>query len=166
MRKVIAAATVFALVALALAGVAWAGHAAYDESGESDTTVTNETVTADIDNWTAVDAPDYVLSFDDSVTAYNSSGAELTEGTDYEWNATDGTIKYLGGSSSVSDGEDTSVTYTYTAKTETSRQMKGILTLAYRGLPYLLFLAVGFFAIAVVAVVGQLLGARTGRVGR
>ena len=77
-------------------------------------TVTNETVTQDVGNWTAVDAADKegVKGFLDNEVVYNSSDTELTEGTDYEWNETDGTIKFLS-TASTTDGNNANITYTY-----------------------------------------------------
>lgn len=77
-------------------------------------TVTNETVTQDVGNYTAVSAAgdEGVKGFLDDEVVYNSSDVQLTEGTDYEWNETDGTIKFLS-TTDTTDGANANITYTY-----------------------------------------------------
>jgi len=80
-------------------------------------TVDNETVTADVGNYTGLDGY-YIQEDSEVVYGYNDTAGSyetLTEGTDYEMNYDAGQVKFLSGSSIVEDGEDVRVTYDYEA---------------------------------------------------
>lgn len=73
------------------------------------TEVTAENWTVDVDNWVELENDDLV---DGSVTVNNSTDVEMTEGTDYEINYTDGTIKALSGGD-LTDGNTATIDYNY-----------------------------------------------------
>lgn len=161
MNKLVGATVAFALVVLTLTGMVWAASAAYDDAGEETTTVTNESITADVGNWTEVNAPDYALEFKDDETVYNSSDVELVENTDYEWNTTNGSVKFLN-TQNVSDGESMRITYNYTAKVPVARTIKGSTTLLFPALAMLTLLSVGMVAVAIGADLSGLFGRNGG----
>lgn len=76
-----------------------------------DVTVTNESVT--VQHGTYVELGGYDID-PSSETVYNSSGATMTEGSDYEMAYGNGSIKALS-SGSLGDGSTANVTYTYAA---------------------------------------------------
>lgn len=75
-----------------------------------------DNVSADVGNYVELDGYDITANF----SAYNDSGTELTEGTDYELNKSDGTILIKSGSSNVADGESVGAVYEYQASSSTT----------------------------------------------
>jgi hypothetical protein len=94
-------------------------------------TVTNESITVNHGEYVAVDNASVATDFSQNVTVYNSSGSELTEGTDYEWAATNGSVKFLA-AGSTTDGNTANITYTYTAHTENVRTVTGTVSSAFQ----------------------------------
>lgn len=94
------------------------------EDAEEHVIVTNESFVQDVGNWTPVDAADEagLIRFNDTVTVYNSSGSELTEGTDYEWAPANGSV-LISDTASTTDGASASVTYEYDRRPEQSTAM-------------------------------------------
>ena len=107
-----------------------------------DFSVTNESVTVDFSNATPVDSTDVAVSFNDSVTVYNSSDTELTNGTDYEWHPGNGSVSWFDTPNLV-DGETATISYTHQAPSEGSRELGGVLSTAFRGGALLLLLFAG-----------------------
>lgn len=123
------------VIALLLPGI----NLAFSESLEENN-VEAETVTLEFEEQVPVSAADYATSFDEDVTVADSgTGSELTEGEDYEWNSSDGTITALDESY---DNEDVDIDYTYHAPTETTRDIEGLLAWVTPLLTYGLFLLV------------------------
>lgn len=87
--------------------------------------VTNETVTAQ--TGTFVDLERYQL-VDGSETVYNSSGVEMTRGTDYEIDYGDGRIKALSGGD-ISDGSEIQVSYQWRQTTGTTSTVLDLIPL-------------------------------------
>lgn len=80
-------------------------------------TVQNETVTADVGNFTDLEGYQIVKD-SETVYGYNDSSGSFekaTEGTDYEMDYDGGKIKALNGSTLIDDGEDVKVTYDWKA---------------------------------------------------
>lgn len=73
--------------------------------------VQNETVTANVGNYTTLDG--YYIQ-ENSETVYNSTGATMSEGTDYELNYDEGSIKALSGGD-IADGSEINATYDWEA---------------------------------------------------
>lgn len=158
LRPIVSGAFVIALLLLVGIGVAWSAGAAYQDTPEEVHTTENETIVVDYQNKTAVDAPDYALTFYDNESVYNSSGAELVEGTDYTWNTSTGEVTWKN-TSSTSDGENATITYSYDAKIANARAMRDVIALPIRlALPAAILVAlvvsVAGLAIALVTLSG------------
>lgn len=82
-------------------------------------------VSADVGNYQEIEGYDVVTS---NFTA-TDDGTTLTEGTDYELNETEGTIKFLSGSSTVNDSESVNLSYSYQATDGTTDTITGLLPL-------------------------------------
>jgi len=80
-------------------------------------------VDADTGNYQEIEGYDIDTS---NITATDSGGTTLTQGTDYELNATDGTIKFLSGGS-VSSGDQVDLDYSYQATDGTTTTITGLL---------------------------------------
>jgi hypothetical protein len=158
-RPLVTGALLLAIVLVFAIGASWAVGAAYSDTPDATETVTNESLTAQIDTWQQVDSPNYTRSFYDNETVYNSSGAALTEGSDYEWLTSNGSV-YFNSSGSVSSGDDVTISYAYTAPPETARQLKSVIKLPIQvlfpfGALIIVALAVAGFAIAIRNWVGS-----------
>ncbi len=81
------------------------------------TTVTNETFTTSEGSFVALEN-DYLV--EGSEVVYNSTGAEMTKGDDYEMDYEDGEIKDLT-SGDLSDSSEAEVTYDYEHRWEASQ---------------------------------------------
>lgn len=110
MKTVVGVALAVTIAAILLGPIVTAVN---DNTGVQ--TVENETVTADIGNYTSLDgwqideSSEVVYGYNDTSASYE----QLTEGTDYEMDYEAGQIKALSGSTIVDDGEDMKVTYDY-----------------------------------------------------
>lgn len=152
LRAFVTGVLLFAVVLVAVMGIAWAVGAQYESAPETTYTVTGETVVADTGNWTAVDAPDYAQSFYDNETVRDPDDATIQEGTDYEWNTSTGEI-YWYNTSSVSDGDQMSVDYAYSAKSEQARTARKILAV-----PIEIILPAGVLIVLAMATAGLAAG--------
>lgn len=93
------------------------------------TTVTNESVTVDYGNSTQVDET-WGENYLENETVYNSNGAELTEGTDYEWYTSNQSV-YWYNTSNTTDGANASITYSFEHKPDAARQSIGTIGSAF-----------------------------------
>lgn len=134
---------------LVVVGLPLGLNTAASDSGQLEV-VENETVTVDYDSDIDL-GPDHAYNFSDTVEVRNSSDAVLEEGTDYEWNATDGTLRFLN-SSATSEGESATVTYEYQAQTAETRTVGTTLS------PFAQFLGMLFFVVVVVGTAALTLG--------
>lgn len=132
LRAYVTGIVVFAVVLVAALGIMWAVGAEYDRAPEQAETVNDEPIVVDKGNWTATDHPDYALSFYDNETVRNSSGSQLSEGTDYEWNTTNGSVYWYESSTDVTDGEEASITYSYAAKRPGTRRVMSVVSIPVR----------------------------------
>jgi len=155
LRAFVTGVLLFAVILVAVLGIAWAVGAQYQQAPETTTNVTDEDVVADVGNWTAVDAPEHARSFGDDEVITNSSGTQLDEGSDYDWNASTGEI-YWYDTSSVSDGETMQADYSYTSKTEEARTARQVLSV-----PIEIILPAGVLIVVAMAVAGLVAGAYT-----
>jgi len=142
-----------------------AGFAAYQVASQSqdaaavtNTTVENESLVQQVGIWQLTDKAEseFTQSFSNHTTVYNNSSAELVRGTDYEWNATDGTIKFLS-SPNTTDGENATITYEVTENTEAVQNTDGVIDsiLTITGNPGII--AAGFgFVVLLLAFAGIL----------
>lgn len=114
------AVALLAIVAIVLGFGLVAVSATYGDTYEH-VEVQDEAVSQDVGNWTAVDAADEALAFDDAVTVRNSTGATLVEGQDYEW-AANGSISFLT-SPNTTDGATATIDYGYDRRPEQATTM-------------------------------------------
>ena len=135
-----AAAMLFVGIFVVIAGasVAWADAPTHEE------TVLNESVTADHGTTVQVDpASDVAWSGAlDNETVRDSTGSELDEGTDYEWNPENGTVTFLS-SGSTADGESATVSYTWLSKSENAVNWYGPIAALVNVLPIFALVAGG-----------------------
>lgn len=103
-------------------------------------TVENESVTVNYSEPSQVDPALEPLGFEPNATVFNSSGAELVNGTDYEWRPTNGTIAWFN-TTSTTDGESASVTYEYHARSQRTRDINGVMFVLGKALPFLVIIA-------------------------
>lgn len=163
LRPIAYGVLVFAVVLAMIGGITWAAGAEYRDAPEVNNTVTNESVTADPGNTTTVDAPSYALRYQDNETITNSTGTQLQEGTDYEWNTSTGEITWFN-TDSVSDGEQMTVDYTYVSKSETSRSIETVISIPIEiVLPWGLLLVTGMAVVGMAVGIGGLSSRSSGR---
>jgi len=110
-------------------------NAAYSDSG-AQSTVENESITVDYSQSVAVDED--ADEYGDDPTVRNSNGTILTAGTDYEWDATNGSVTWYN-TSETTDGETAAITYETTDRSEATKASKNILTVLGGGIWVVLF---------------------------
>lgn len=91
--------------------------------------VTNESITADVGNFTELQGYD-IDSGTVTVYGYNESSSSFetaSAGTDYEINLGPGELKALSGSSLIDDGEEVKVTYDYQASGSIATTVVGFI---------------------------------------
>lgn len=138
----------FALLFLGL-GLLFAGANVGYQQAVTDFNETNESITVDYSQTVQVDQTGDAFSYNDTVTVYNSSDAELVEGDDYTWYASNGSVAWFD-TANTTDGEQASISYDYTAPPESNRAMGGVLKAVGIGLTMLLVLLVGQWIFDVV----------------
>lgn len=138
--------TVIGLVILASMGV-MAFQTTLENAGENEIEV-NETFTPSIGS--AVELDNSKLNgayYDEDVTVYNSSDDLMTEGTDYEWYTSNGTIEALSGAG-LADGGDGNITYSWQQTTEEQRTFAAMLAQIPNFIGYALPLGILFMFLA------------------
>jgi hypothetical protein len=98
------------------------GGAGLSEAGTADETVQNESIIINYSQPTSVSTANdrYTQGYNDTVTVYNSSGTELTAGTDYDWNASAGAVTWYN-TSQTTEGNTAEITYQYSQNVESVR---------------------------------------------
>lgn len=98
-------------------------------------TVDNESLTMSLpDGTSTVEGDDLAVTFLDNETITNDdSGQTLSEGTDYEWDTSNGTITWLD-SGKTSDGANASIDYAYNGHTQETEDLAAVLQQAGFGL--------------------------------
>lgn len=159
-RRYVIPIVLFVLVASVAFGTIVMADTASDSAARDAATVTNESISQQVGVWqfSKQALEESTAGFNESVTAYNSNGAELTKGVDYEWNATDGTITYYN-TQNVTDGATGSLSYTYFENTQEVQALSQIID------PIVLFvsqspllvggLALGIILLAAVAILAK-----------
>jgi hypothetical protein len=143
LRPIVSGVVLLGVLLVGIVGVSWAVGASYADAPEVDQTVTNESLTADPGTWQATDATGSAWTVYDNETVYDSGGAELVEGTDYEWSTTNASVKFLS-SGSVTSGESVTISYAYTTKTRDARALKGVFALPIRyAMPFAILIVAG-----------------------
>lgn len=143
--------TVAVIVIGAFAVLAVAG-AGYQNTPTPQQSVTNESIIVEYDAWQQVDAAQddaFVKSFDNE-TVRNSTGATLTEGTDYEYNASDGTIIFLS-TSSTTEGNTGEIDYDHVSHTDETQRWHDVIAPIVRRFPVLILVAPVVFVVGILA---------------
>lgn len=111
------------IVGLFAAGAAFAGA----------TTVYSNTddVTVDYSTDVEVTPERNATSFLDNETVTNSTGAQLVEGTDYDWNTSTGAITFYN-TTATTDGNTATASYEYNAYSDRTLAMKGVISTLFR----------------------------------
>lgn len=127
-RRYVIAILVFVIFVAAAFTMMIVADLSEDSAAQVADNVTNESINQQVDLWQFVNKAieDDTAGFNESVTVYNSSDVELEEGVDYEWNATDGTIKYHN-TAKVNDGETGNISYTYFRNTQEVSELSKVI---------------------------------------
>jgi hypothetical protein len=155
------------IVFVAVVGIAFAtltiADAARNDGARVADSVDNESIVQEVGLWqfTNQALDDDTAGFNETVTVYNSSGDELTRGTDYEWNATDGSITYFN-TANVTDGLTGNISYAYFRNTQPVNELAQIVApvVALVSWSPLLVggLALAMILLAAAALVGRYMG--------
>ena len=171
-RHIVVAIAVF--VTFAVGGVAAysVADAGQDAAAQESATVEDEEIVQQTGVWQFVDkaTEDFTTGFsDENVTVRNQDGQELTRGEDYEWNATDGTIKFID-TENVEHGETGSIDYDYRQNTEEVQGLLTVLSSMISGLGLVAVFAGGIALVVLLIAFGALIakvfgndGVSTGR---
>lgn len=113
------------ILVIATVGV-YATQAALEDAGD-DILVQNETIKPTAGSVTTLDDSNRDGAYyNDNVTVRDENDTIVDRGSDYEWFATNGTVKPLTGGELDGDG-NASVTYGYAQTTQAQRGMAGLL---------------------------------------
>lgn len=97
------------------------------DAARTNTTVENESIVVQYDIYQLTDKAEskYTLQFqNDSVAVSNQSGATLNRGTDYKWNNTDGTIKFIN-TTATNETNNATISYNVTENNEAVQRIGG-----------------------------------------
>lgn len=118
----------FGLFVIAIVGVAMLQSGLI--TGGDDITNVNESWTPNAGSVTQLDDSELDNAYyDNETTVYNTSGTdavEMTEGTDYEWIETNGTVKALTGGG-LDGASEATITYSYQLTTDEEERIAGML---------------------------------------
>lgn len=143
---------VIALIVLVIiGGVAVYGTQATLEDAGDDLIVQNETFTPDAGNVTTLEySSQNGAYYDDDVTVYDENDSVMSNGTDYEWYASNGTIRTLTGGGLANDST-AKITYEYQQTTQQQRNFTGLLSLIPQGIAALVILVPLVFLLTVLS---------------
>jgi len=128
LRTFAVVAVVFTIMTAGAFAAFQIANASEDAAARDLKTQTNESLTQTVGVYQLVDKATQgsTVSFNDTVTVYNNTSTQLTEGVDYEWNGTDGSIQFLS-SANTTDGENATITYQYGELTDTAQDIGGVV---------------------------------------
>lgn len=112
-------------------------------------TADNESITVDYDNGTSVYTPADAVNVSETVTVRNSSGDELTAGTDYGWHPENQSLTWYD-TPATTDGETATVTYDYGRPADTTRDIRQVLQPLATIVGLLLFVAAGGAVVSIM----------------
>lgn len=143
---------VVTLAILLIVGVYLVGAVYGSVPASETTTVTNESVT--INYSTSIQVSEtYGETYFDNETVYNSSGAELTEGTDYEWYPDNQSLRFYS-TTSTTEGNEANVTYSFDAKPGMARSAIGPISSSFALGAVAVIVAVAALILALVSGFG------------
>ena len=158
----------FVVPVLLFAVVAAGAFTAYQVSdlGQADAAreqvnVSNESISQQTGIWQLTDnaTNTYTTGFQDEVSVYNNTGDELVRGTDYEWNASDGSILFYS-TANTTDGASATISYTYGQNTQAVQEVSGPLSGITEGIGLSPILAGGIALVIFLIAVGGFMAKR------
>lgn len=159
------------LLFVAVAGMGFAlleiADASRNDAARTGELQVNESISQETGLWQFVNRAieDDTAGFNETVTVYNASDAELVPGTDYEWNSTDGTIKYSN-TANVTDGATGNITYAYFQNTRSVNVLSRVVTPVVTFLSWSPLLVggigLGVLLLAAVAILMRYVGGSSG----
>lgn len=154
LRTAVIALAVFVLLTAGTFTIFQIANASQNQAASDTQTVQNESLVQQVGNWILVSkaTDQYTAGFNETVTVYNSTGYELTEGTDYKWNESDGAIKFLD-TNSTSDSSTANITYDYQENTQAVKDISQPLDTVITGQQFVL---VAFAGLGLIALLGAL----------
>lgn len=130
-------------------------------------TATNESIVVEYDTYQYVDnaTAEFTTGFNNSsIHVYNNDGAELTRGTDYEWNNSDGSVLFLN-TTATTEGDGASITYEYFKNTEAVQEVSGPLTATVEAIGWVGVAASGLALVVLLLAFGGFVASRIGSSG-
>lgn len=88
--------------------------------------ITNESWTSDPGTYVTLDRSNEGYAYNNSVVVRNATGATMTDGTDYDWNESDGTIKAIAGGD-LDPAQSANITYSVEEQTEVQQGITAII---------------------------------------
>lgn len=119
------------------------------DNAVKDYAVVNETMTVNYAQPVPVAEQPADAQYSDTITVYNAAGAELTNGTDYEWDPGAATVTWFN-TTATSDGETALVSYDYQNQPEQNGAMAGVFNVGGIALTLIALLLVGQWLFDVV----------------
>lgn len=162
-QRVIIAVAVFAIFAVGAFTAFQVADISQKNAPANDQNVTNESIPQEYDAYQFVDKAllEYTAGFGANVTVYNNSSVELTEGEDYQWNETDGTIKFEN-TAATNESNPANISYTYYRNTQSVREIGGILGPMVDAVGKLPLFAAGLSLSVLLIVMGGFIAKRIG----
>jgi len=160
-KRFVIAVSVFAIFVAGAFTVYYVADIGQKNAPAEPRNATNESLVQENDAWQFVDnaTKQYTAGFNDSVTVYNNSSVELTEGDDYEWNSTDGTIQFED-TAKTNEGEPANISYTYYHNTQAVREVSGPITIIVNAIGKTAFMAGALGLVAVILLFGGFVAQR------
>jgi len=163
-QRIVIAVSVFAIVAvgaLAMFQVADLGQRAAPAENR---TAVNESIPQEYDAYQFVDnaTEQFFAGGTENVTVYNNSSVKLEKGIDYEWNATDATIKF-NDTPKTNESNPANVTYTYQYNVQRVREVSGPLSSLTEAVGLMPLFAGGVGLVVVLIVMGGFIAKRVGK---
>ncbi len=126
----------------------------------------NETLVVEYDAYQYVNKSqeEFTTGFNNTTVRAFADGSELTRGTDYAWNTTDGTIIFHN-TAATTEGENASVTYDYYRNTERVQEASGPLMIVVEAVGWLGVAGAGFAIVVLLIAVGGFIVQRVGASG-
>jgi hypothetical protein len=123
------------------------------QANARDFQVSSESLTVDYENTSTVTASDRAIRFFDNETVRNSSGTVLSEGDDYRWNTSSGSIEWIN-STDTTEGANATIAYGFTGWSETTGALRQTTSDYTALLPYAILVVVAIVAAGGVVAIG------------
>lgn len=120
-------------------------------------TQVNQSVVIEHDTYQYVNTDQYTAGFTDNTTAYYNNST-LSEGSDYYWNESDGTIRF--DNSVGTEGETANLTYEYYENTQAVKDVSGPLSVVVEAIGRTGLLAAGLAFVVLFLFFGGFIAQR------